>query len=128
MDYEKQAEQFAVKHNVKMVVKFLKNDFYFTGDEKRRHIYEITLNRNDEQYIFTFGQSYNCSENNIEPTLYDVLACLTKSDPGSYDDFLSEYGYKKSKDSIRTYNKVKDEYKNVMRLFDDIIDELVEII
>ena len=54
------------------------------------------------------------------PTAYDVLTCLTKYDPYSFNDFCLEYGY--SNDSIKakkTYNEVKDEYVNLCLLFNE---------
>lgn len=53
-----------------------------------------------------------------KPTAYDVLACLTKYDCGSFDNFCTEYGY--SNDSIRamkTYLACCDEYRNLRRIF-----------
>lgn len=62
------------------------------------------------------------------PTLYDVLACLTKYDPGTFDNFCDDYGY--STDSIKaqkTYLEVQEEFTNCSRLFGDVIEELMEI-
>jgi hypothetical protein len=62
------------------------------------------------------------------PTLYDVLACLTKYDPGTFYDFCSEYGY--SDDSIKAekvWRAVTDEWREVERLFKDVMDALQKI-
>lgn len=63
------------------------------------------------------------------PTNYDILACLTKYDPGIFEDFCSEFGY--DTDSIRaekTYNAVKNEYMNVINLYSDTeIEQLAEV-
>lgn len=63
------------------------------------------------------------------PTAYDVLACLTKYDPGSFEDFCSEYGYDSdSKTADRVYAAVKEEWLNVCRVWNDSeIEELAEI-
>lgn len=63
------------------------------------------------------------------PTAYSILSCLTKYDPGSFEDFCSEFGYDTdSKKAEKTYNAVVDEYKNVAMLFTDSeIEELQEI-
>jgi hypothetical protein len=54
------------------------------------------------------------------PTAYDVLACLTKYDPGTFEDFCSEFGYEEdSRSAEKTYNAVKDEYLNVCTLYND---------
>lgn len=66
------------------------------------------------------------SDSKIPPTAYDVLACLTKSDPGTLEDFCNEYGYDlDSKKAEKTYKAVKDEYNNVCMLFSD--EEMAEL-
>ena len=66
---------------------------------------------------------------NAKSTAYDVLACLTKHDCGSFDDFCAEYGC--SNDSIRTlktYLACGDEYSNLRRIFtSEQIEELRSI-
>ncbi len=65
----------------------------------------------------------------IAPTAYDVLACLTKYNPGSFENFCSEFGYDTdSRKAEKTYNAVKEEYMNVCSLFNDTeIEALQEI-
>lgn len=49
---------------------------------------------------------------------YDVLACLTKYDPGTHEDFCADFGY--DTDSIRglkTYLAVQKEYYDLRRIF-----------
>jgi len=61
------------------------------------------------------------------PSEYDILACLTKYDPGTFEDFCSEFGY--NTDSIsaeKTYKAVCDEWLNVSRLFNDSEIELLQ--
>lgn len=64
-----------------------------------------------------------------KPTAYDVLACLTKCDCGSFDNFCNEYGY--SNDSIsalKTYPACSKEYEELRRIFDsEQIEALREI-
>ena len=65
----------------------------------------------------------------IAPTAYDVLACLTKNDPGTFEDFCSEFGYDEdSRKAEKIYNAVLDEWRNVCALFtDEEIEQLQEI-
>lgn len=65
----------------------------------------------------------------ISPDAYSILACLTKYDVGSLEDFCNEFGYDTdSKKSEKTYNAVKDEYTNICTLFTDAeIEQLQEI-
>ena len=66
------------------------------------------------------------------PTSYDVLACLTKYDVGSIDNFVSEFGYEinsweDAKRIEKTYKAVCREWKGVQRVFSDCLEELSEI-
>ena len=63
------------------------------------------------------------------PSEYSILACLTKYDPESFEDFCSEYGYDTdSKTADRVYAAVKEEWLNVCRIWvDSEIEELCEI-
>lgn len=65
----------------------------------------------------------------LHPTAYDVLTCLTKSDPGTFENFCSEYGYDTdSRSAVRTYKSVRKEWNAVSKLFSDKeIEQLQEI-
>lgn len=79
------------------------------------------------------GVNFHISFNDInfgtEPTSYDVLACLTKYDPGSLENFCDEFGYDlDSKSAEKIYNAVREEYLNVCALFgQDEMEQLIEI-
>lgn len=125
-DYQQQAAQFAVKYGIKLTV--ISEDFrpYFADDKQSRSVYKCRISRNGKQYTFNFGQSIaNIGQ---EPTIYDVLACLTKYDPQDFDNFCADYGYDTdSRKAFATYKAVCKEYATVQRLFGDIIEELAEI-
>lgn len=54
------------------------------------------------------------------PTAYDVLTCLTKYDPGTFENFCSDYGYDAdSREAEKTYKAICDEYKSVCALYSD---------
>ena len=65
----------------------------------------------------------------IKPSAYDILSCLTKYNPGSFDDFCGEFGY--SSDSItakKVYDSVIDEYLHMCVLFNDNeLEKMMEI-
>lgn len=63
------------------------------------------------------------------PSYYDILATITKYDPGTFEDFCSDFGYDTdSKKAEKTYLAVKEEYENVAKLFTDSeIEKLQEI-
>jgi hypothetical protein len=92
-NYEKQAEDFMTKTGTTLKVKFQKYDKHFADDKGKRDIYRITLKRAGQSYTFSFGQSIVNTGKGIQPTAYDVLTCLTKYDPESFDNFCAEYGY-----------------------------------
>lgn len=64
------------------------------------------------------------------PNAYDVLACLTKYEVGSFEDFCSEFGYSEGKLSeypkvMKIYNAVKNEYRQLTEMFTET--EMVEL-
>ena len=65
----------------------------------------------------------------VAPSEYSILACLTKYDPDSFENFCSEFGYDTdSKTAERTYKAVRDEWMNVCRIWnDEEIEQLQEI-
>jgi hypothetical protein len=65
----------------------------------------------------------------VKPSEYSILSCLTKYDPGSFEDFCNEFGYDEdSRTAERTYNAVVKEWLNVCMIWtDDEIEELQEI-
>lgn len=66
---------------------------------------------------------------NAVPSVYDVLACLTKSDPGTFEDFCSNFGYDEdSRTAERIYFAVQKEYTQLTRIFTPgQMEELAEI-
>src|SRR5690606_25564021 len=53
-----------------------------------------------------------------EPTMYDILACLTTQDPETFEDFCSSYGYDTdSRSAKKIYKAVVKEYDNMCKLF-----------
>jgi len=133
MDYQKQANDFAAKYGVKLEVVNEHYGFHFHDDKQKRHVFEMELSRNGKSYTFAFGQSIaNAGE---VPTMYDVLACLTKYDVGSFADFCADYGYNdlplseydRDYEINALYEAVREEFEEVQRLFGDVIEELQEI-
>lgn len=177
-EYNQKAIDFLTKTNTTIDIKYLKHDKYFVDDESKRDIYQITLQRGQRQFIFTFGQSINASgyiitigrnkkvysfeflkernllddKNNILrskfhyvvdcnllpqdtiknpeiPSEYDILSCLTKYEPGTFENFCADYGYDNdSRKAEKIYQAVLNEWQNIKMLFTDAeIEELQEI-
>ena len=123
-DYEKQAIDFANKFGIKLAI--LGSEYKpMWGEQTKRTVFKLRLSRNRKSYTFEFGQSI--AQGNNEPSMYDILACLTKYDPESFYDFCASYGYDTDSRSKRIYKAVCEEYNAVERLFGDILDELSEI-
>jgi hypothetical protein len=121
---EKQALAFLEKTGCKMEINFKENRKYFPNDKEPRDVYEIKITRGREKWSFEFVNSiYNTG---IKPTSYDVLACLTKYEVGTFDDFCDKFGYDfDSEKSEKTYNAVKEEWLNVCRIWNqEEIEEL----
>ena len=77
--------------------------------------------------VFTWGDC-QVRPTKHAPSLYDVLACLTKSNPSHFEEFCEEYDYSDDLISARdTWQAVVKEWREVERLFGDCLDELQEI-
>ena len=127
MKYKKQAEDFCKKNNVKITfigeVAFKK---HFADEKHERYVSKVRISRNGKSMIVNFGHSLQRGSD--RPTPYDILTCLQKYEVGSFEEFCREFGY--SDDSItalKIYKAVSKEYEGVIRVFDDIIEELQEI-
>lgn len=55
--YEQQAIDFLKKTNSEIKIEFLKNDYHFVDDDKKRDIYKVTISRGARAYKFNFGNS-----------------------------------------------------------------------
>lgn len=64
-----------------------------------------------------------------KPNCYDVLACLTKHDPSTFENFCCEYGYDEdSRSAVRIYFAVQKEYLQITRIFTpEQLEELQKI-
>ncbi len=80
-----------------------------------------------------FWDSIAHTQSGEQPTEYDILACLQKYDVGSFEDFVSEFGYEVDDFHDRQrakniYYAVCDEYKKVKRCFtEEQIEAMWEI-
>ena len=79
--------------------------------------------------LATIARKYPKGTKRVKPTAYDVLACLQKNDPGSFEDFCADYGY--DTDSRRaedTWRAVREEWEKVRRFFrSEEMEKLAEI-
>ena len=143
-EYGKQALDFCEKYGVEITLTYLgkqKREEVF-GDDIARDTYSVDIIRNGNKFSLTFSDSIFNTQKNEErrkgrryiqtPAAYDILAGLTKYDPGDFDDFLHDYGYQitNHREYLKLnclYLRVKDEYTSVYKMFSDCMDELSEI-
>ena len=70
------------------------------------------------------------AETPLLPTAYDILTCITKYDPGTFEDFCSDFGYDTdSRSAKKTWKAVCKEWKNISKLFPEpeVLEALSEI-
>lgn len=140
LNYEAMAKEFCEKTGTEVIINYKEkklNPWNETNYRKNwvHDIYRVTIKRNGKKYSFDFTQSKNGTDNGEKPTAYDILTCLQKYEVGTFEDFCNEFGYELyneeytgyNRKSQKTYNAVVKEYNNVMRLFEDVIEELIEI-
>lgn len=133
-NYEKRANVFLRKANAKMAISHISED----GVWKRSpmtggYLYRVRIDRNGKSWTFKFSDCSANYQTSNRPSKYDVLACIEKYEPyGDVWDFAMEFGYEiNDRDSYKATEKIFKavcrEYKNVIRMFSDVIDELREI-
>lgn len=63
-----------------------------------------------------------------QPDLYSVICCLTKYDPGDFNNFCGDMGYNEDsrQQAEKIYKAVCDEWANIQRLFNDEELELLQ--
>lgn len=122
-DYQKQALDFLAACNATMEIKLISREKNLLwNDTEYRYRYYVTITTPQGNMNFSFwGSIYDCIHN-IDPTKYDILACLEKYDVGDFEKFVSEFGYdiEEYEDKQRAkkiYNAVIEEYNNLCRIF-----------
>lgn len=125
--YNDGANMIAEHLGLKMKVISSKYGLYFQGDKQQRYVFKIRLIKGGKQYTFEFGQRLRAGSS--EPTFYDVLVCLTKYDPETFEDFCANYDYDEdSRTAERIYKAVVKEWENMNRLFTSEELDLLTII
>ena len=130
MNYEAMANDFLAKTETNFYVlnHFGKVDKW--GDFMDEWEVEFVRNKKSWSFNFYMGSGHKGEA----PTAYDVLASLTKYEVGTIEEFCSEFGYElfddygmRNVNTYHTYKAVKAEYKHVLDMFGDVLDELCEI-
>lgn len=122
-EYQKQALDFLAKANAKMQItydSFQRNPLWNETFNREKYLVIIATPQGKTNFFF-WNSVYNHT-NRIKPNEYDILACLEKYDVGTFNDFISEFGYNidDDRDEQRVkqiYNAVCKEYENLCRIF-----------
>ena len=113
--------EYQVKEN-------LKNKIWVTHNTQGKICFTLTEFKKLPSYVVDKGDVHK-NPNFKHPDLYAILCCLTKYDPGTFENFCSEFGYDKdSRKAYNTYTAVKEEYMNMCSLFNDEELELLNLI
>lgn len=119
--YEKQANDLLKSMGIEFEANFKRHGKHFADDTERRDIFDCQFYRvSGHNLVITFGQSIANSDGKggTPPTAYDVLACITKSNPGSFENFCSEYGYNTDRHKAESIHaSVCEEWRNVSDFF-----------
>lgn len=130
-EYTKQAVDFLKSIGAKMTAKFIAYKPHFQDDKESRDVFRVTFSRPGRRFSLSFGQSLNDSTGRGDkpPTAYDVLACIQKYDPGTFDNFCGDFGYDTdSRKAERIYKAVLKEWAKVEKFFAvEELDKLNEI-
>lgn len=133
-EYDKQAEDFLKATGTTFeVVAYRGRQPMHKGDSNMMDKWTVAFDRGEEEWVLDFYMGLG--HNGAEPRAYDVLACIEKSDVGSFEEFCAEFCYDVYDDNYMGYNKrsmeiykaVCNEYKEVERMFGDVLDALWEI-
>lgn len=101
------------------------NNSKYRSENFVRSAIERTIKKlqNDTETVYL-----NPKKEVVSPSLYTVLSCLTKYDPGTFEDFCSDFGYDTdSRSAHKTYKEVIKEWNAVDSLFGDVLEELQEM-
>ena len=117
--------------NITVEIKHLYDGPYFNHDDNdiKRCVYSFTIKGKYGSYTSKYGNSIDAYEKKRFPTCYDIIACVTKCDPGSLDEFCGDFGY--DTDSIKAntvYSEVIKEYRGMVRALGvDVLEKIQEI-
>ena len=119
-EYVKQAQDFLESCNATMKITQIGCEQNKNWNENvYRNTYRATIKTPLGTMRVKFWDSVYNTERGIEPTEYDILACLEKYDVGTFEDFVDEFGYESDnlRYAKRIYKVVTREYNDICRCF-----------
>lgn len=130
-EYEIKADKFMQETGTKLTIgepTYGKHPLWDKDDDRYNFPFTFSrvVNGKRRQFTETFGQSIAAGSK--KPRAHELLYCLQKSDPGSFENFCRDFGYDTdSRKAERTYKAVCKEWQNVDKLWHDVLDKLQEI-
>lgn len=141
--YATEAREFLERNGIEMRIVFKNRQANRNWNEtvlrNRYTVYIRNTNTNEAMRVIFWASVYD-TQNNITPSEYDILACLTKYDPGDYEEFCSEFGYEpeienefgrlvRNAKAYRIWRACCDEWEKVQRVFgeSETLEELRDI-
>ncbi len=129
-EYEKQAQDFIDSHGIRFKATFKGDKCPMWDDDKHIHgdRYLVMLSKptTKQRFSLSYWNSLNDKKQGNKPTPYDVLACLQKYDPGTFENFCGDFGYDEdSRKAYTTYKAVVQQWHKVQQFF--TITELGEL-
>lgn len=117
-DYEKQACDFLHKNQITIAI-------VLSGTKEAPwqpagHHYVVTLQRTGKRLSFDFWGSSADKCKGVDPTAYDVLACISSDVhcPETFADFCADYGYDEdSRKAEQTFRKCSAFAKRLRAFF-----------
>lgn len=93
-EYDTQARGFLEKTGARVTARYL-GEMPVDWDKDNYHAaYRVTISSAEGKMVITFHDSLkNTRDGKRSISAYDVLSVITKSDPGTFDEFANEYGY-----------------------------------
>lgn len=127
-EYLKQAKDFCEKWGVKISWRCKGKVKGWALPDEENMKYSWTIQRNGLKVTGEFYQSVYRTQRGGKPNEYDLLSCLCKYDPDTFENFCWEFGY--DTDSRKAFAAWKEEtriYEGLCRVFgDDTESELWE--
>lgn len=127
-ELKEHAKEICKKHGITMKVGAPKYGPVDWDKEHDHYRFPVTISKDGQSMRVMFTQSLAQGSN--PPDEYDIITCLAKDDPGSFENFCSDFGYDTdSRSAEKTYRAVKTEWKKVLRVFGEgeCLDDLREI-
>lgn len=100
-------------------ISIFNNNIFMYEDDAKKEVEKIKSNIKLKNPSFKPIIHVLTSERK-QPSSYDILTCLTKYDPGTFEDFCGEFGYDTdSRKAEKTYNLVIAEWMEISDLFNE---------